>query len=211
MGCKHSKKEKTRQTRGITVVGGVNNEAKAPTAPVKLLLLGEIGVGKTSLIVRFVDGEFVEETPTIGMDAKEREVDLNEVKVKARIWDTGGQERFSTITASFYRGADVVIVVFDLTNEDTFDKLHYWIDQVRKFGRESTQLLICGHKLDLSAERIISEDDAKEKADSLGYSYVEASAKEDKNVELVFKTAIYEVLQQREQTENFYDSQAQGY
>lgn len=122
--------------------------------------------------------------------------------VKLQIWDTAGQERFRTITSAYYRGADGIILVYDVTSMESFDHVHDWLKEVNRYAAEGTVQLLVGNKSDRSADRVVSEAQAKELADELGICCLETSAKSAKNVEEAFLTMAGELIRQREASAN---------
>ena len=108
-----------------------NKVLNKPFFSFKILFLGGIGVGKTCIINRYVKNIFInDQTPTIGIDYKSKIVIYNSKKIKLKIFDTSGQERFHTLTKNYYRGADGIIMVFDLKRSETFDELTYWMEEI---------------------------------------------------------------------------------
>ncbi|CAF2128690.1 unnamed protein product [Rotaria magnacalcarata] len=165
----------------------------------KLLLIGDSGVGKSSLLTRFSDDSFTESyLSTIGVDFKIRTLKHNGKKIKLQIWDTAGQERFRTITATYYRGAQGIIIVFDLTNLESFDNIKNWLTEIERNGPEDVKKLLVGNKCDLASERVVDYAKAKKFADSLHISYIETSAKGSSNVEPIFQTLITEIPSKNE-------------
>jgi len=153
----------------------------------KLLLIGDSGVGKSSLLLRFADNTFTDSfISTIGVDFKIKTIDVGGASVKLQIWDTAGQERFRTITSSYYRGAHGILVVFDLTNPETFNNVTKWLQEIERYACEGVQKLLIGNKCDLVSERKVNRRDAEEVAEQLNFSYVETSAKSAENVEDAF-------------------------
>jgi Ras-related protein Rab-1A len=114
-----------------------------------------------------------------------------------QIWDTAGQERFRTITSAYYRGADGIIMVFDVTSNDSFDHVNDWLKEVNRYAAEGTVKLLVGNKCDRTADRVVSEEQAKDFAAELGIPYIETSAKSAKNVEEAFLTMAGELIRQR--------------
>jgi len=196
MGCNNTKtaKNKTNKLAVNNKEGGgaTRTAGKNPNADYdhlfKLLLIGDSGVGKSSLLLRFADNTFSDSfIATIGVDFKIRTIDINGSQVKLQIWDTAGQERFRTITSSYYRGAHGIIVVYDITNPDSFQNVRKWLQEINRYASENVQKILVGNKADLVSERKVSYEDAKELADELGVAFLETSAKNASNVELAFE------------------------
>mmetsp|Transcript_30081 Transcript_30081/g.65779 ORF Transcript_30081/g.65779 Transcript_30081/m.65779 type:complete len:204 (+) Transcript_30081:66-677(+) len=153
----------------------------------KLLLIGDSGVGKSCLLLRFADDTFTESyISTIGVDFKIRTIDLDSKTIKLQIWDTAGQERFRTITSSYYRGAHGIIVVYDVTDLDSFTNVKQWLNEIDRYASENVNKLLVGNKNDLTSQRAVSFEQGKEFADSLGIAFIETSAKSSTNVEKAF-------------------------
>lgn len=165
----------------------------------KLVLIGDSGVGKSCLLLRFADDAFTESyISTIGVDFRFRTVKMDKKTVKLQIWDTAGQERFRTITSAYYRGADGIIMVYDTTSSDSFDHVNDWLKEVNRYASEGTCKLLVGNKCDRTADRAVTTEQAKEFADDLGVAFLETSAKTAKNVEEAFLTMAGELIKQRE-------------
>ncbi|KAK4692239.1 Ras-related protein Rab-1A, partial [Lecanoromycetidae sp. Uapishka_2] len=139
----------------------------------KLLLIGDSGVGKSCLLLRFADDTYTESyISTIGVD----------------FWDTAGQERFRTITSSYYRGAHGICVVYDVTDMDSFNNVKQWLQEIDRYATEGVNKLLVGNKSDMSDKKVVDYTVAKEFADSLGIPFLETSAKNASNVEQAFLT-----------------------
>jgi len=165
----------------------------------KLVLIGDSGVGKSCLLLRFADDAFTESyISTIGVDFRFRTVKIDKKTVKLQIWDTAGQERFRTITSAYYRGADGIIMVYDVTSSDSFDHVNDWLKEVNRYASEGTCKLLVGNKSDRTADRVVTTESAKEFADELGIAFLETSAKSAKNVEEAFLTLAGELIKQRQ-------------
>jgi len=155
----------------------------------KLLLIGDSGVGKSCLLLRFADDTYTESyISTIGVDFKIRTIELEGKTVKLQIWDTAGQERFRTITSSYYRGAHGIIVVYDVTDNDTFTNVKQWLQEIDRYASEGVNKLLVGNKSDLTSKKVVEYTVAKEFADQLSIPFLETSAKNATNVEQAFLT-----------------------
>lgn len=150
-------------------------------------MIGDSGVGKSCLLLRFADDTYTESyISTIGVDFKIRTIDLDGKTIKLQIWDTAGQERFRTITSSYYRGAHGIIVVYDTTDLESFNNVKQWLHEIDRYASDNVNKLLVGNKSDLTSKRAVSFDQAKEFADSLGIEFIETSAKNSTNVEKAF-------------------------
>jgi len=160
----------------------------------KLLLIGDSGVGKSCLLLRFADDTYTESyISTIGVDFKIRTIEQDQKTVKLQIWDTAGQERFRTITSSYYRGAHGIIIVYDVTDRESFNNVKHWITEIDKYAAEGVNKLLVGNKSDLQSKKVVSYDEAKDLADSLGVQFLETSAKNAHNVEEAFNMMSQEI------------------
>ncbi|KAH7825708.1 Rab1c [Monocercomonoides exilis] len=161
----------------------------------KLLLIGNSGVGKSCLLLRFSDDTF---SPTyvasIGVDFKIRTISIGGKTIKLHLWDTAGQDRFRTIISQYYRGANGIIIVYDVTNRDSFNSIQSWLNEIETFGCEKVSRLIVGNKSDLNSKRVIPFTLGKQLADSVGIPFLETSAKTSMNVEAAFETMVEEVM-----------------
>ena len=161
----------------------------------KVLLLGNSNVGKSSLFLRFVDDIWNDTfVPTIGVDFKIKTFDIDEKKIKMQIWDTAGQERFKNIIASYYRGAHGILLIYDVTDKDSFKNLSNWIIEIEKNANKNVLKLLIGNKTDLEDKRVITYNQGKEFADGYGLKYIETSAKKNLNVNEAFETLGRELI-----------------
>jgi len=164
----------------------------------KLVLIGDSGVGKSCLLLRFADDSFTDSyISTIGVDFRFRTVAVNGKTVKLQIWDTAGQERFRTITSAYYRGAHGIIMVYDVTSLESFEHVEEWLSEVNRHASESTRKLLVGNKADLIEKKVVPASKAQEFADKLGISFMETSAKNSTNVEQAFFTMAQELISSR--------------
>lgn len=160
----------------------------------KLLLIGDSGVGKSCLLLRFADDAYIESyISTIGVDFKIRTIEKDGKTIKLQIWDTAGQERFRTITSSYYRGAHGIIIVYDVTDQESFKNVKMWLAEIENFSTDKVNKLLIGNKSDLGDKRAVSYDTAKSFADEIGIPFLETSAKDSTNVEQAFMTMASEI------------------
>ncbi|CEH14143.1 rab-type small gtp-binding protein [Ceraceosorus bombacis] len=154
---------------------------------IKLLLIGDSGVGKSCLLLRFCDDAW---TPsfitTIGIDFKIRTIDLDGKRVKLQIWDTAGQERFRTITTAYYRGAMGILMVYDVTDERSFSNVRTWHSNIEQHASEGVSKILVGNKADWEEKRVVTTEQGQALADELGVRYVETSAKTNQAVDDAF-------------------------
>jgi len=162
----------------------------------KLLLIGDSGVGKSCLLLRFADDSYTESyISTIGVDFKIRTIEMDGKTLKLQIWDTAGQERFRTITSSYYRGAHGIIIVYDVTDEESFRNVKNWIGEIKTYASQDVTRLLVGNKCDLPpSKRVITEEMGREFAESLGIEFLETSAKNASNVEEAFKSMAQQIM-----------------
>ena len=166
----------------------------------KLLIIGDSGVGKSSLLMQFSDNLLSDTTTTTGVDIKNCTVDVEGTKVKLQIWDTAEQERFRTITSMHYRGTHGVNFVYDVTNADTFKSIKKWLHEIDQNCDRVSRVLV-GNKDDDHEKKAVPLEEAQQFADQIGIPLYETSAKEGKNVEEVFHAITQLVLKQKLETE----------
>ena len=165
----------------------------------KVLLLGNSNVGKSSLFLRFVDDIWNDTfVPTIGVDFKIKTFEIDEKKIKMQIWDTAGQERFKNIIASYYRGAHGILLIYDVSDKDSFKNLSNWLIEIEKNSNKNVLKVLIGNKTDLEDKRVITYNQGKEFADSYGMKFIETSAKKNYNVNEAFETLGRELMKASE-------------
>ena len=165
----------------------------------KLVLIGDSGVGKSCLLLRFADDQYTDSyISTIGVDFRFRTVTIDNKVIKLQIWDTAGQERFRTITSAYYRGADGIIIVYDVTSPESFDHVEEWLSEIDQFTGSFSGIhkLLVGNKADL--EKRVDYDTALRFSEKLGIPFLETSAKTATNVESAFLTMAKELINNRE-------------
>jgi Ras-related protein Rab-5C len=157
------------------------------TCHFKLVLLGDTAVGKSCLVVRFVRDEFFEfQEPTIGAAFLTQTVSLEDATVKFEIWDTAGQERYRSLAPMYYRGAAAAIVVYDVTNKDSYTGAKSWVKELQRRGDPNVVIALAGNKADLDSRRKVDYEEAHGYAEENGILHLETSAKTAVNVKQLF-------------------------
>jgi len=163
----------------------------------KVVILGDQGVGKTSLITRQVDDTFTKDTmSTLGACNYTVTVPLHYLKVRIRVWDTAGQERFRSIVPLYYRGAQGALLIYDITNRDSFESIKRWVQELKGHVMHSMVLFIIGNKLDLTEERTVSRDEVLLYSNQIGARHFECSAKDKIGVDPIFQTLAHQIASQ---------------
>jgi len=162
----------------------------------KLLIIGESGVGKSSLLLRFTDDAFdPDQAATIGVDFKVKTIHVNQDKIKLAIWDTAGQERFRTLTPSYYRGGQGAILVYDVTSRETFTAIENWLAELETYSTNHDIVkMLVGNKCDLE-DRVVSKDDGIKLARKHQMMFIESSAKTREGVQCAFEELVEKVIQ----------------
>jgi len=164
-----------------------------------LVLIGDSGVGKSCLLLRFADDKWTDSyISTIGVDFKIRTIELDSKTIKLQIWDTAGQERFRTISSTYYRGAHGIIVVYDVTNKQSFENVQRWLTEIDKYARENVNKLLVGNKADgaeqtLGNPRQVSQSEGKAFADQHSIPFLETSAKTGSFVDTAFLMMAHDI------------------
>ncbi|KAA3478475.1 ras-related protein RABF2b [Gossypium australe] len=153
----------------------------------KLVLLGDVGAGKSSLVLRFVKGQFVEfQESTIGAAFFSQTVAVNDATVKFEIWDTAGQERYHSLAPMYYRGAAAAIIVYDITNQASFERAKKWVQELQSQGNPNMVTALAGNKADLLDARKVTSEATNKYAQENGLFFMETSAKTASNVNDIF-------------------------
>ena len=170
----------------------------------KYIIVGEAGVGKSNLLLRYVYDSFKEDYQlTIGVEFGEKLVKYNNKTYKIQIWDTAGQEQFRSITRAYFKSSICSFVVYDITNRETFENVKHWVEDCRNYMPKNVLIFLVGNKSDLEEQRKISKDEGEELADSFGLSFFETSAKNNVNVNSIFGKSLEEIVKRIDS--NYYD------
>ena len=162
----------------------------------KLILIGNSGVGKSCILQRYMKHTFEEKYKcTIGVDFLMKSLTINGKTVKLQLWDTAGQEKYKSMVSSYYRGANVALIVFDITSHASFDALPIWIENFYKNGPEQKNIILIGNKKDLEESRQVTQEEAQTFSEMNNMMYFETSAKEGDNIDYVFNYAAEKLLE----------------
>lgn len=177
----------------------------------KLLLIGDSGVGKTCVLFRFSEDAFNSTfISTIGIDFKIRTIELDGKKIKLQIWDTAGQERFRTITTAYYRGAMGIMLVYDITNDKSFENIRNWIRNIEEHASRDVEKMILGNKCDMNDKRMVSKEKGEQLAIEHGIKFMETSAKASINVEEAFFTLARDIKAKMDKKMDASNAQSKG-
>ncbi|KRW98601.1 P-loop containing nucleoside triphosphate hydrolase [Pseudocohnilembus persalinus] len=162
----------------------------------KLLLIGNSGVGKSCMLMRYSENSFTNNFyNTIGVDFKIKSLQIEDRNIKLQIWDTAGQDRFRTITNSYYRGAHGILIVYDITDKESFENVRTWCSEIEKHAQENVNKMLVGNKCDQQEKRQVTYDQGMELAKQFKMPYMETSAKNAHNIDLCFTTITRNILQ----------------
>lgn len=161
----------------------------------KVLLLGDAGVGKTSLMWRFSDDVFNHTyISTIGIDFKLRTIEVLGQKVRLQVWDTAGQERFHAISVSYYRTAAGIMLVYDITRRRSFENIAKWLRKIDEHAKEDVIKLLIGNKCDMEHPRAVMREEGEKLADEYDMAFFETSAKENESIDEAFECIVEEIM-----------------
>ena len=158
----------------------------------KVLLLGDTTVGKTCFLMKYTDKTFQDiHMATIGLDYRLKSMKLKSGKnIKLQIWDTAGQDRFRAITKNYYKGSHGIILIYDVTNVQTFENVKQWVSQIREEASANVIIYIAGNKIDMEEERKVNKEEGEKLAEELGFPFVETSAKSGININETFEDLV---------------------
>jgi len=160
----------------------------------KVVVIGDSGVGKSNLITRYTRDQFSKDSKsTIGVEFASKLIDHEGVKIKGQIWDTAGQDRFRAIAAAYYRGAHGALIVYDITNPTSFQNLDSWFKEIENQGEKNCINIIVGNKCDLEEQRQVDTEEGKRYAAKHNIRFLETSAAESTNVDLVFTSLLHDI------------------
>ena len=169
-----------------------------PSITFKILTIGKSVVGKTCILRRFVENKFLKNhLATIGIDFKTKTLNINNQEIKLKIWDTAGQERFRNITTQYYKGADGIVLVYDVTEESSYDKIRDWMEQILyNTQRDDIGLVLLGNKCDMEP-RTVTEEQGNKMAEELKISYFETSALNGQGIKEAFEQLTRDIMKKK--------------
>ena len=157
----------------------------------KVVIVGDSGVGKTNILLRYLKNEFNEESKaTVGVEFGTKKMRIDNSNIKVQIWDTAGQERYRSITSAYYRGAHGALVVYDITSKKSFDSVEKWVNDLKTNGEPKMVIMVIGNKADKEEERIIAKVDGEAKSQRNNVAFLETSALTAENIEQAFEEVI---------------------
>ncbi|KAJ0966456.1 hypothetical protein J5N97_027594 [Dioscorea zingiberensis] len=164
----------------------------------KLVLVGDMGTGKTSIVLRFVKGQYFDcQESTIGAAFFSQILSLNEATIKFDIWDTAGQERYHSLAPMYYRGAAAAIVVYDISSTESFTRAKKWVEELQRQGNPCLVMALVANKADLEEKRKVFAEEGEQYAEENGLFFIETSAKTSQNVNELFYEIAKRVLKAR--------------
>ena len=170
----------------------------------KYIIIGDAAVGKSNLLLRYAHGQFKDEYQlTIGVEFGAKNISINDKIYRIQIWDTAGQENFRSITRAYYKNSVCALVVYDITNRDSFNNIANWVEDCKNQSPKTIFMVLVGNKSDLSDKRVISIDEGRELAEKYNMIFFETSAKTGDNVDLIFFKSAEEIAKKIDQ--GYYD------
>nr|CAD7588106.1 unnamed protein product [Timema genevievae] len=176
-------------------------------ATYKVLVLGDSNVGKTCIVHRYCDERYYDTyISTIGIDFKQKIINLDGTPIKLQIWDTAGQERFRTLTTAYYRGAMGILLMYDVTSLDSFNHLSYWLRNIQENASPDVVKVLAGNKCDAAYQRAVEAERGEKIAESFDMPFFEVSCKQNINIEEAFLTLARRIREQRNRRASLFDS-----
>ena len=162
----------------------------------KIIIIGDLASGKTNILAKYLTNTFEpNSTPTIGVEMKVKDFKIKEDLVKAQFWDTAGQEKYDSLTTSYYKGAKGALIVYDITQKSSFDKIESLLKKLRDNSNKNVSVILVGNKCDLEDNREVLKEDGEELAQKLKIKFMEVSAKTGENLDKMFQNLIDEVYE----------------
>ena len=162
----------------------------------KMILIGDSGVGKSNILLKYLKNEFQQNTKaTVGVEFGTKTVEIDNKKIKVQIWDTAGQERYRSITSAYYKGAKGAFIVYDITRKASFENIDKWIEDLKSNGDKNVSIMLIGNKSDLADKREVQTDEGIKKSEESKVAFLETSALNGENVAKAFEQIIEQIYQ----------------
>lgn len=160
----------------------------------KIIIIGDSGVGKSNILSMYLRNEFKQDSKsTVGVEFGAKKLTINNTTIKAQIWDTAGQERYRSITSTYYKGSKGCFIVYDITQNSTFESVDRWYNEMKKTADPNISIILVGNKCDLDSQRQVSKEAGEEKAKTLNMPFFETSALANIQIEKVFNSMIEDI------------------
>ena len=171
-------------------------EEEAYDERIRIMLLGDSNVGKTSILKRYCKNQFSESyISSVGIDFETKYIKVDEKTINLQIWDTAGQERYKVISKNYYNKSDGFIIVYDITNKSSFDSIVNWVEDIKELASNDNKNIILGNKCDLESERKINKEEGDNLAKKYNCQFFEVSAQNGKNIDKIFLCLVQNILQ----------------
>lgn len=166
---------------------------------VKIVMLGDSRVGKSSILKKFISNEFSHNyITTLGIDFLQKTIMVDGINIKVQVWDTAGQEKYRTMVQSYYKSAMGIILVYDISNEESFERVQDWMRQIKVHAEEDVKIVLCGNKADLQEEeRQVEQDRGAQQAADFGLPFFETSAQSGQNIEEAFEECALKIVKEK--------------
>ena len=169
----------------------------------KVVFVGDAGVGKTQIINKFVNNSFKEDyKTTTSASCVLKSVEYNGEKIKLELWDSPGQEKYKSITENFYKGSQLIVLVYTVDDKNTFENIQNWVNDVKNNTTENPRFLLVGNKCDLKEGRQVTKEEAEEYAKKYNMEFIEVSAKEGTNIDDMFNSSLLKILEDMKKEKN---------
>ena len=171
---------------------------------IKIITLGESTVGKSSFIIKYIHGSFSSNyMSTIGLDYRQKKIELeNGKEINLRLFDTAGQERYKSISVNLIKKANGILLIYDITNKDSFNSIGKWMESIEEVSCENTKVILVGNKIDLAGQRQVTKEEGERKAKEYNIPFYETSCKEGININEVFSRITKDILNKNGNIDN---------